>query len=82
MSVRMQIYLSDQLYAALKQRARKTKKAMSEQIRESLRVYLASEQTDDPTDPIWLIAGMGSSGLGDLSERHDDYLYGQRKGGD
>ncbi len=25
-------------------------------------------------DPVWELMGMGSSGLSDVSERHDDYL--------
>jgi len=79
MSVRMQIYLPDSLYAKLKKRAEKLNKPMSEQIRESLEVYFAGEEKEQPDagDPVWGIAGMAGGGPGDLSTGHDRYLYGE-----
>ena len=30
-------------------------------------------------DPLWQIVGASDSGLTDLAERHDDYLYGKQR---
>ncbi|MFZ5632323.1 MAG: CopG family transcriptional regulator [Bacillota bacterium] len=79
MSVRMQIYLPESLFAKLKKRAEKLKKPMSEQIRESLEAYFSKEEKLLPNsgDPVWHITGAGN-GPGDLSERHDHYLYEEK----
>ena len=82
MSVRMQIYLSDEQYKQLKQKSRLTGKPMAEYVRESLGKYL--DEIDQPRehseDPIWQISGQGKSQNGDLSTHHDRYLYGDKKG--
>ncbi|MFQ6074863.1 MAG: hypothetical protein ACE5Z5_01835 [Candidatus Bathyarchaeia archaeon] len=52
-------------------------------IREGLRIAVArlveEEMKLDPDDPFFTHKAMGRSGLGDLSERHDEYLYGGRR---
>jgi len=54
---------------------------MAEQIRQALREYLDREEgvvlRED--DPIWNIVGAISTDDGDLSIRHDEYLYGWEK---
>lgn len=83
MSVRTQVYLPENLYNKLRLRARSTGKSMAEQIRESIEQYLAKAEDRTvpvPDDPIWKLQGGIESGVGDLSTRHDEYLYG-RDGG-
>lgn len=82
MSVRTQIYLPEDLYHKLRLRGQQTGKSLAQQVRESLVLYLANdaEETALPDDPIWKLVGIGASGLRDVSERHDDYLYGFDKG--
>ncbi len=83
MSVRMQIYLSRDQYDKLREKSRLTGKPMSEYIRESLGKYLEEDDRGEaqPDDPVWNIAGRGESNNGDLSTKHDQYLY-TRKSGD
>ncbi|MGE5482398.1 MAG: ribbon-helix-helix domain-containing protein [Bacteroidota bacterium] len=83
MSVRTQIYLSDDLYERLKKRAAATGKSMGEQIRESLERYLTEGEavTPKPDDPIWQIPGLGAGTEVDLSAKHDEYLYGTTRAG-
>lgn len=82
MSVRMQIYLTKELYRKLKNRSRCSGRPMAEHVRESLDKYL--EETEpvktSRDDPIWNIAGGGSSDVGDLSGQHDHYLYDPEAG--
>ena len=82
MSVRMQIYLSRDQYNKLREKSRLTGKPMSQYIRESLGKYLdeADQVNAQPGDPIWNLAGKGESDSGDLSTKHDQYLYTQKKG--
>ncbi|MBC7341277.1 MAG: CopG family transcriptional regulator [Clostridia bacterium] len=79
MAVRTQIYLSEKLYKRVKARAAKTGKSMAEQIRESLERYLDEKEAAEakPDDPIWKLAGQIQSTEGDLSSKHDTYLYGK-----
>ena len=82
MSVRMQIYLTDEQYKQLKQKSRLTGKPMAEYVRESLGKYLddIDQPLENTEDPIWQIAGQGKSQNGDLSTDHDRYLYGDKEG--
>ncbi len=77
MAVRTQVYLPEELYKRLQDRAKDTGKSMAEQIRESLALYFTEVEanTPKPEDPIWRIAGGAESKDRDLSAHHDDYLY-------
>lgn len=77
MSVRMQIYLTAELYEQLKQKSRQSGQPMAELIRESLGKYLAETEAEavNAADPIWNISGKAKSKDGDLSSNHDRYLY-------
>lgn len=79
MAVRTQIYLPEDLYQRLKDRAAWTGKSMAEQIRESLERYLDEPPAapPKPDDPVWQLAGRGKSKDGDLSINHDAHLYGK-----
>lgn len=59
MTVRIHICLSDQMHAVLKERAEKTRKTISGQIRESLEAYFGEQKTTVPDDPVWLVPGEG-----------------------
>lgn len=82
MSVRMQIYLTRELYQKLKEKSNSSRKPMAEHIRESLHKYLEEEEPVQatPGDRIWKIAGRGQSDLADLSTGHDQYLYAPENG--
>ena len=77
MSIRMQIYLTEELYEQLKQKSSQSGQPMAEHIRESLGKYLAEpdEEVLAPADPIWSISGKAKNKVGDLSNNHDHYLY-------
>jgi len=68
----LQVYLEEKEIDALRAIAAKKKTSMAEIVRESIAQYLTSLPIED--DPAVEIIGLGSSGLGDLSERLDDYL--------
>ncbi|MBI4594751.1 MAG: hypothetical protein HY730_00045 [Candidatus Tectomicrobia bacterium] len=77
-SVRMQIYLSKNQHDRLKTVSSVVNKPVAGLIREAIDRYLKEpgESSLGPDDPIWDIAGQVESGQGDLSEKHDAYLYG------
>ena|GEM_PF-830907 len=79
--VRTQVYIPRDVYEELKRRGKSTGLAMAEQIRQALREYLDREESvvlrED--DPIWNIVGAISTDDGDLSIRHDKYLYGWKE---
>ena len=70
---RTQIYLEPELADALDRVARRRGTSRANVIREAARQFVAAERPIDE-DPLFGIIGIGSSGLGDVSERHDDYL--------
>lgn len=93
-----QLYLEEDLYKALRQRAAAMGKSMAQVVREALTAYLGwdghkpqepvvveaeKEQAEEAwcleDDPLYQIIGMASSGVGDLAERHDYYLYVEDK---
>lgn len=76
--VRTQIYLPKQLYQRLKRVAERRKVSKAAVVRQALEQHLKEDRAASPweNDPIWNIVGGGKSTKGDLSVRHDDYLYG------
>lgn len=83
--VRTQVYLPRDIYDKLQERAEDQGITMAHQIREALEDYVAKielEEEDDgilhADDPIFQMAGIGDSGLGDLVLNLDEYLYGTR----
>lgn len=79
--VRKQIYLTLAQERRLRQEAARQRRAEAEIIRDLLDRELAEKGTATPAerDPFWDIIGLGSSGLGDLSEDVDHHLYGAAK---
>lgn len=73
--VRTQLQLDDITYDAIRARAHQEHKSMSAIVREILHEHLSGRC--HPTQPIpkkLSFIGAGSSGLTDVSVRHDDYL--------
>jgi hypothetical protein len=68
----VQIYLEQRQQLALKRLAAKRKVSVSELVREGVERLLTEMPIED--DPAWKLIGLGSSGVTDLAERHDEYL--------
>jgi hypothetical protein len=83
--VRTQVYLPQATYRALVERAEKHGLTMATQIRAALDGYLQRAQEEaegailQPDDPIFKMIGFFDSGVDDLAENHDYYLYGMPK---
>ncbi|MBI2304272.1 MAG: ribbon-helix-helix protein, CopG family [Chloroflexi bacterium] len=69
----IQVYLESRQAETLRWLADKKGVSVAELVRRSVDCYLA--QLPPEEDPLWGIIGLGKSGLGDLAERHDYYLY-------
>lgn len=75
--VRTQIQLSEEQSARLRALAAKRSVSMSELVRQAVEAMLSSSRqcdADEARHRAIAAAGRFSSGLGDLAERHDDYL--------
>jgi hypothetical protein len=76
--IRTQIQLTEQQSLRLRQAARRSGISTAEVIRRSVDRYLEQEAASPPGGATRLtaleIVGRWSSGLSDISERHDDYL--------
>jgi Arc/MetJ-type ribon-helix-helix transcriptional regulator len=75
--VRTQIQLTEKQAAALKRRARGARVSMAELIRQSVDRYLEQLGERDPEElrrRALAVAGRFRSGVGDLSEKHDQHL--------
>jgi len=74
---RTQIYLSSNQHGSVQRLARRRHTSMAGVIREAIDVYLSTTPAREPAgDPLADLAGI-FEGPGDLSIRHDDYLYGK-----
>lgn len=71
---RLQFYLEPSLHRELDRLAAECNVSKAELIRDGIR-YIVRERRDAETDPLMQLAGRGSSGKGDVSEKHDDYIY-------
>ncbi len=80
MAHRTQLYLEDSQYQYLKELARKEKKSIANIIREWIEEKRrARTATRYLKDPFFKARGLFSSGVPDMAERFDDYLYGDKK---
>jgi hypothetical protein len=75
----VQVYLEERQDSALRRIAESRDVSLSELIRRSIDLYLNNLPIED--DPAMKIVGLGRSGLGDLSEKHDEYLIEWEKEG-
>ena len=79
---RTQVYFPRELYSRVEKKAKKESKSSAAIIREAVKKYLSKEKNteiDWENDPFLKLVGIASSGIGDLSENHDYYLYGMKK---
>jgi len=72
--VRTIIQLPEDQAALLERAARRRGVSKAALVREALDVLLAREGGDAALERALRAAGSGASGVGDLAERHDDYL--------
>lgn len=72
---RAQVYFPKELYRRIEKKAKNESKSSAAVIREAVERYLEQErEVDWENDPIFKLAGLGASGLGDLAVDHDKYL--------
>ena len=72
---RTQLQIDDETYEALRAKAFNERRSMSAVARDLLRESLGLARPERrPVDEEFTFIGSGSSGLTDISERHDDYL--------
>ncbi len=79
---RLQLYLSEELFNLAVNEAKTRGVTIATVIREALAEYLKDKEIVESDDPIWKIAELSktydSRSPGDLSIRHNEYLYGKR----
>jgi hypothetical protein len=68
----IQVYLDERQDRALRRLASQEEATLSELIRRGVDLLL--ERTPVEQDPAYQMIGLGSSGIADLGERHDEYL--------
>lgn len=68
----LQVYLRPEQLSALRALARRRHVPVSELVRQGVDEVLAGVSAEE--DPLADIIGLFDSGVGDLAERHDDYL--------
>lgn len=69
----LQIYLRPDQMSALRSLADRKKASLAELVRQGVDRIL-TEVSVDGEDPLEKIVGMFDSGIGDLAEKHDEYL--------
>ncbi len=74
---RMQFYLDVPLKKRLEILASQRQVSKSELIRQSIRNFLQEGKVNED-DPLLGIIGLGRSGIDDISEKHDQYLAGEK----
>jgi hypothetical protein len=68
----IQVYLDERQNRALRRLASQEEATLSELIRRGVDLLL--EQVPVEQDPAFQLIGIGSSGVADLGEQHDEYL--------
>ena len=68
----VQVYLRPEQIESLRAIAERRKVSMAELIRQGVDHMLSEVPAEE--DPLWNIIGTFDSGLGDLAEKHDEYL--------
>ena len=75
----IQTSLEEEEYRVFKDLLEKRKLSIREGLRKAVTRMLEGEVRVDPRDPFLVRRPRGKSGLGDLSRKHDEYLYGKKK---
>ena len=68
----VQVYLRPEQIESLRTIAERRKVSMAELVRQGVDHMLSDVPAEE--DPLWDIIGTFDSGLGDLAEKHDEYL--------
>lgn len=76
---RTQISLEDWQYQALLEISKKTKKSLSNIIRDLLTEKFSKEAIKVKEDSVWSIIGIGSGDDSPVAREHDRFLYAKRK---
>ena len=80
MSKRTQLYFPEELLQKVKEEAKREGISMAEVVRVAVMEYLErKKRVDWDKDPVWSLIGSVESDQGDLSSKHDHYLY-EREG--
>lgn len=77
-SVRTQIYLDEKQKRTLEEEAKRKHTSLASLVRKAIDRHLL-ESIPNKKEPLEKIIAVGKSGLKDVSEKHDDYLYGKDK---
>ncbi|MFP3984470.1 MAG: hypothetical protein ACLFU9_00405 [Candidatus Bathyarchaeia archaeon] len=75
----VQTLLEEEKYRALKEAFEKKGLTIREGLKLAVEKLLELEFKIDPEDPFFTQKPLGRSGLSDLSEKHDKYLYGEKE---
>lgn len=73
---RVQVQLTEPQLDAMRQRAEATGEGLASVIREAVDDWIARQERTQMWERAFAAVGAFHSGLGDLAERHDDYLDG------
>lgn len=77
---RMQMYFPDDLLVELRKRANEEGQTIASLVRDAVSEFLRKRKAKDwERDPLWNLIGSSSSKDGDLSVKHDKYLYGKER---
>jgi hypothetical protein len=73
---RTQLYFPEDLFEEIKAEAKKQKTSIADIVRVAMRDFINRRKiTDWDKDPVWGLIGKGKSKEGNLSVKHDYYLY-------
>ncbi|MBA4349456.1 MAG: hypothetical protein C0415_05650 [Thermodesulfovibrio sp.] len=75
---RTQVYFPADLYRKAKKKARTESRSFASVVRDAVEKYVREKDSGDfdwDNDPFFKLSGITDSGLGNLSEKHDKYLY-------
>lgn len=77
---RTQMYFPDELLTALKKRADEEGQTIASLVRDAVSEFLKKRKAKNwEKDTLWNLVGSSHSKDGDLSVKHDRYLYGKEK---
>ncbi|HCC68497.1 MAG TPA: hypothetical protein DEP99_01205 [Nitrospiraceae bacterium] len=76
------IRLPEEILKELKYKAIEEKKSVNQLVREAIEKYLTTTRRPlrQGKDPFEAVIGSAKSGIKDGSTKHDQYLYGKKKG--
>lgn len=73
---RVQVLLTEDQFRTVREKADATGEGVATVIREAVDDWIAGRERAQMWDRAFAAVGAFNSGLGDLAERHDDYLDG------